>query len=158
MDFNRESLESDQLASTAVQESWADDYENLQGDLSSLQHKVASLEKELQGARDEASDKTKRIIELNEYFRLCDKCNRRIGELEAQVTYKDIELQNELRRVELLSKTGKGLREEFQKKGVGRSLDERLRQLGLIGTSSDEDESTSASKLSNWYGSCSGIL
>ncbi|KAH7693478.1 hypothetical protein AAVH_39485 [Aphelenchoides avenae] len=44
------------------------------------------------------------------------ECNRRVDDLQLQLKYKNIELQNEQKRVDLLSKTVKDLREAIPKK------------------------------------------
>ncbi|KAH7695234.1 hypothetical protein AAVH_37711, partial [Aphelenchoides avenae] len=44
------------------------------------------------------------------------ECNRRVDYLRLQLSYKDIELQNELTRVNLFAKTVKDLREALPKR------------------------------------------
>ncbi|KAH7705468.1 hypothetical protein AAVH_27326 [Aphelenchoides avenae] len=46
------------------------------------------------------------------------ECNRRVDYLQLQLRYKDIELQNELTRVDLFAKTIKDLREALPKRGT----------------------------------------
>ncbi|KAH7716371.1 hypothetical protein AAVH_16214, partial [Aphelenchoides avenae] len=119
MDFNRESLESDPLASSCLghRGSPIDDHESLQRDFSALERK------------DHA------------------ECNHRIHELELQLDNANTELQSEQQRVDLLSTSIKELRDELLRKGIGQSLEARLRQLGLI-DGSRADVGSSASSAS----------
>ncbi|KAH7719633.1 hypothetical protein AAVH_12883 [Aphelenchoides avenae] len=83
------------------------------------------------------------------------ECNRRIHELELQLDNANAELQSEQQRVDLLSSSIKELRDELQRKGIGQSLEARLRQLGFI-DGSRAYVGSSASSTSYRYGSCNG--
>ncbi|KAH7713604.1 hypothetical protein AAVH_19047, partial [Aphelenchoides avenae] len=76
------------------------------------------------------------------------ECERRISLLEAQLSYKDVELSAEVDRVKLLSQTVKELRDAFKKKdtdgGVRPSLEARLQQLGFVSGSSEDVGSSAA--------------
>ncbi|KAH7707760.1 hypothetical protein AAVH_25003, partial [Aphelenchoides avenae] len=54
------------------------------------------------------------------------ECNRRIGELEAQLDYKDIQLHSELQRVDLLSKTVKDLRDALHSKDASKDFGSKV--------------------------------
>ncbi|KAH7694047.1 hypothetical protein AAVH_38912, partial [Aphelenchoides avenae] len=77
------------------------------------------------------------------------ECNRRIHELELQLDNANAELQSERQRVDLLSTSIKELRDELRRKGIGQSLEGRLRQLGLLDGSSADFRSTAASDAAN---------
>ncbi|KAH7695266.1 hypothetical protein AAVH_37677, partial [Aphelenchoides avenae] len=80
------------------------------------------------------------------------ECERRISTLEAQLSYKDVELSAEVDRVKLLSQTVKDLRDAFKKKGtdggIRPSLDARLQQLGFV-SEGYEDLGSSAASAAN---------
>ncbi|KAH7673014.1 hypothetical protein AAVH_42507, partial [Aphelenchoides avenae] len=76
------------------------------------------------------------------------ECERRISTLEAQLSYKDMELSAEVDRVKLLSQTVKELSDAFKKKdtdgGIRPSLDARLQQLGFTNGPSEDVGSSAA--------------
>ncbi|KAH7693856.1 hypothetical protein AAVH_39104, partial [Aphelenchoides avenae] len=63
------------------------------------------------------------------------KCNRRVDDLQLQLKYKDVELQNELTRVDLFAKTIKDLREALPKRGMRQALEACPADLSIVSCS-----------------------